>query len=342
MKVINTPKVSVIIPVYNMQVFLRRCLDSVVNQSLRDIEIICVNDASKDDSLAILQEYAAKDSRIQVVDLAENKGVSGARNTGMALAQGEYLGFVDSDDMVDLNFYESLYAKACVTSAFIVKGLLEWVEENGDIRKLPSPDVHADKLLFTDFFYSAIYETAFIRGNGIIFPVGITNGEDHVFLAKAVSLAPFVETVVNSRYYYLRNPNSAYREERSKKDVLSVLKSLEDVIQFLNFHNVDDHTYAKICSRRIFMALFLYTQAEKSFKVEAVSHCIDAAIRLYSMCNKPQIVDAQLYVENPVFAKHIIESDVDGLAKFLEDAKPLNRVSANSLRARLRQGKHDS
>lgn len=92
------PKVSVLIPVYNVEKYLRECLDSVINQTLTDIEIICVNDGSTDRSSEILQEYAQKDSRIKVIEKAENKGLFLARKTAVSEATGKYLVFLDSDD----------------------------------------------------------------------------------------------------------------------------------------------------------------------------------------------------------------------------------------------------
>ena len=105
-------KVSVIIPVYNTAPYLERCLDSAINQTLKDIEIICVNDGSTDNSLKILQKYAKKDKRIKVVDLKTNRGVSNARNIGISIAQGEFIGFLDSDDFIDPGWYENLYAQS--------------------------------------------------------------------------------------------------------------------------------------------------------------------------------------------------------------------------------------
>ena len=102
---------SIIVPVYNVENYLIRCLDSLVNQTLKEIEIICINDGSKDNSLNILEEYAKKDSRIIILN-QENAGLSAARNAGMEIAKGEYIGFVDSDDWVDLDFFEKLYIAA--------------------------------------------------------------------------------------------------------------------------------------------------------------------------------------------------------------------------------------
>jgi glycosyltransferase involved in cell wall biosynthesis len=102
-------KISIIVPVYNVEKYLRQCLDSLVNQTLKDIEIICVNDASPDNSLSILQEYAQIDNRITVINLKENRKQGGARNAGIQIAQGEYIGIVDSDDWVATDMYESLW-----------------------------------------------------------------------------------------------------------------------------------------------------------------------------------------------------------------------------------------
>ena len=105
----NNPKISVIIPVYNVEKYLSECLDSVVNQTLRDIEIICINDGSTDNSLSILKEYASKDSRIKIID-KENQGQGYARKVGLDKASGEYILFCDSDDYYsELIAFEELY-----------------------------------------------------------------------------------------------------------------------------------------------------------------------------------------------------------------------------------------
>lgn len=104
----NMCKISVIIPVYNTEEYISQCLESLVNQTFKDIEIICVNDGSQDKSLEVLQDYAEKDDRIIVIN-QENSGVSVARNNGLKLAKGEFITFVDSDDWVDVDFIERLY-----------------------------------------------------------------------------------------------------------------------------------------------------------------------------------------------------------------------------------------
>ncbi len=105
------PKISVIVPVYNVEKYLFRCIDSLINQSLKDIEIILVNDGSPDGSRAICEKYLLEDKRIKLIN-KNNEGLGFARNSGLEIATGEFVAFVDSDDYVDLQMYEILYAKA--------------------------------------------------------------------------------------------------------------------------------------------------------------------------------------------------------------------------------------
>ena len=104
------PQISVVLPVYNVEEYLRQCLDSLANQTFEDFEVICVNDGSGDSSLSILEEYASEDERFKIIS-QENKGLSGARNTGMDHIKGKYTIFVDSDDWLELNALEKLYNK---------------------------------------------------------------------------------------------------------------------------------------------------------------------------------------------------------------------------------------
>lgn len=113
-------KVSVVIPVYNADKYLNQCVDSVVNQTLKDIEIILVNDASTDNSLNICNEYKKKDDRIKIVDKPVNQGLAAARNSGMEVCNGEYVVFLDSDDWVELDAYEKMYNAAKSNDSDIV------------------------------------------------------------------------------------------------------------------------------------------------------------------------------------------------------------------------------
>lgn len=117
-------KVSIIIPVYNVEPYLHECLDHVIHQTLKEIEIICVNDASTDNSLNVLKEYAERDSRIQILDQKVNNGLSISRNIGANCAVGEYIYFLDSDDFIELNTMEKLYnhAKSYMVDVVVFDG----------------------------------------------------------------------------------------------------------------------------------------------------------------------------------------------------------------------------
>lgn len=120
-------KISIIIPVYNTEKYLKQCLDSVINQTLKNIEIICVNDGSEDNSIEILNDYAKKDRRIRIIN-KKNEGLVAARKTGVLEAKGCYIGYVDSDDWIEPEMYENLYNCAVenqvdlVTSGYLLEG----------------------------------------------------------------------------------------------------------------------------------------------------------------------------------------------------------------------------
>ncbi len=105
------PKISVILPVYNVEKYIRQCLDSLINQTFKDLEIICVDDNSEDNSLNIIKEYAQRDNRFIIIEKHARGGVGEARNTGLLRASGEYISFIDPDDWIELNTYEEISKK---------------------------------------------------------------------------------------------------------------------------------------------------------------------------------------------------------------------------------------
>jgi glycosyltransferase involved in cell wall biosynthesis len=114
------PKISVIIPVYNVEMYLSRCLDSVINQTVKNIEIICVNDCSQNNCCGILKKYKERDSRISIINHEKNRGLSAARNTGMDASRGKYVYFIDSDDWIDSDYLEEMVKAAERTKLAIV------------------------------------------------------------------------------------------------------------------------------------------------------------------------------------------------------------------------------
>lgn len=139
MKVADNILVSIIIPVYNSEKTIGKCLDSLVGQTYKDIEIICVNDCSQDNSLSVLEQYAAKDKRIVIINHGENKNAGGARNSGIRAAKGEYICFVDNDDWLRLDAIELLVKASDHASYDIVAP--QWAIAKADGSTEPQPNL---------------------------------------------------------------------------------------------------------------------------------------------------------------------------------------------------------
>ena len=207
-KIKYTPKVSVIVPCYNVSLYIERCLDSLINQTLADIEIICVDDRSTDNTLQIIQMYAKKDKRIKIIKHEVNKGVAVARNSALDVAKGEYIGFVDPDDYVDTNFYEKLYNAVVSTNSIVAKAnVICFSNAVNDFVNYHSNElIKRDILYFSSSFWSAIYNRKFLEKHSIRFPDEIRTAQDTVFLTMVTintSAITFVEDTFY-HYYYQR------------------------------------------------------------------------------------------------------------------------------------------
>ena len=190
------PLVSVIVPIYNVEKYLEKCIDSIINQTLKEIEIILVDDGSTDNCPRIIDEYAQKDKRVIAIH-KENGGQGSARNAGLDIASGEYIGFVDSDDWIDLNMYEELYNSLIVNKADIaicnrniynedyickskveVKGIL-YENVNSNIINYISSDMFYPNALGV---VNKLYRRDLIRNNNIRFnDVKKVGSEDTLF-----------------------------------------------------------------------------------------------------------------------------------------------------------------
>jgi len=244
-----TPKVSVIIPVYNTASYLRRCLDGVAGQTLQDIEIICVNDASTDDSPTILQKYAAGDPRVRCIDFAENKGVSSARNAGIDAACGEYIGFVDSDDYPEYNFYEKLYVAAKKADADVAKG--NYRRNNGSIEHYMNDKIKIHKTNFIYEFCSCVINLDLIKKNKIYFPVDLINLEDPVFIFQISIAANKVVIVDNACLNIVSRSGSLSKiAVNSLLRIKSIYKGIEMIINTANINKINQESY-------VFITMFL-------------------------------------------------------------------------------------
>lgn len=208
-------KVSIVVPVYNGEIYMRECLNSLTGQTLSDIEIICIDDGSKDNSLKILEEYQKNDSRIKILT-QENQGASSARNLGLKNVQGEYVVFCDCDDWLKVESCELLYNFAQKNKCdFVLFPFYQYRETSF------KADKRLDKLLektqgenttFDDSYEELFkapfatcgkfYKTSLIKENNIFFPNDIYCGEDRVFYLKALDNAKNINVLDEALYYY--------------------------------------------------------------------------------------------------------------------------------------------
>lgn len=206
------PLISVILPVYNMEAYLARCLDSVLNSTYQNLEILCVDDGSRDRSLEILREYEAKDSRIVVI-AKENGGVSSARNAGLDRMTGEFVTFIDPDDFIHPQMMELFIKAQRITGADIVIGNYSDVQE----KDLPmetvlyeetttEPQMICWKNVFRNYYYGAYCWGRLISKKTVLkkrFPEGIRIAEDSIFFTSLWDHPDDVSCcVIQERLYY--------------------------------------------------------------------------------------------------------------------------------------------
>ena len=212
------PKVSVIIPVYNVEKYLRECMDSVVNQTLKDIEIICVDDGSTDNSRNILKEYSLKDSRIKIIEQNINLGQSSARNKGIDAAKSQYIMFLDSDDWIDARTLELTYNKIIELKCDILcfghynvldnKKQLNWMNSLLEINKEKILYDVQIPMAFLDSSTMKIYNKSFINKYDITFPEGIKTSEDGIFNLYCVHYGSKFGFLNETLYYYRKRLGS--------------------------------------------------------------------------------------------------------------------------------------
>ena len=281
------PKVSVIIAVYNVAPYLKRSMDSVCNQTLEDIEIICINDASTDNSLDILREYEQKDNRIKIIDLEKNSGAAVARNRGLAIATGEYLGFIDPDDKVVLNYYEELYKKAKEDNADIVKAKRKNINIDGTVFYNPLDEIIKEKgkYYFTYEWTTAIYRRELIINNNINFPEECRKAQDVVFLNRVIFKSNKLVQIDNVEYIYYKRNDSLNASKIPLESVESALKAIFIQIGILNeseLYPKDKKIYLDLFTNKI-NVIFDLTLFQND-TVEAKKICAKSIIDMFFMC----------------------------------------------------------
>ncbi len=281
------PKVSVILPVYNVGKYLRQSLDSLINQTLNEIEIICVNDGSVDDSYDILEEYKAKDSRIKVIH-KENKGTGAARNDGLRIATGECIGFVDPDDWVKPNMFERLYNLIKEKDLDIAMCMPDGYDEKNAVNA-PFPyfvDANFENIIDDRVFnwrdlspfsypmcvWNKLYTKELFDKHNIDFAEGL-DFEDHKVIFGTLLTAEKIFFIREKLYVYRFNREGSVLTDNNRRliDHIEIFNIVENLMQETNTFNLlreDFLTY------KIHNILYYYSMIKDEFKSEYYENMI--------------------------------------------------------------------
>lgn len=308
------PKISVIVPIYNVEIYLRKCIDSIINQTFEDLEIILVNDGSPDGCGAICDEYAGKDSRVRVIH-KEHRGVSDARNAGIDIATGEYITFVDGDDYIAVDMCEKLYSALTENKAEISVCNAVSVDENYQpIDSLNSSSSVRDELLngrdilfkklTADFnWYWVVVWGKLYKSNlfdALRFPVGKIHEDD--FMAHRMFFdRERVASVSERLYYYLRRSDSITGNKTIYNTLYALETFLDRIIYYENkntektevdkiFHKIEPHL------RYVFNEKGLYRNKKYRPLLIEVKKYLTTAEKLYLKYKIPITKRIKLYL----------------------------------------------
>lgn len=234
-------KISVLIPVYNAEKFLEECLLSIINQSLKDIEIILINDGSSDNSFNILKKYERLDNRIKVFTQL-NQGVSISRNNALKYAKGKYILWIDADDYVEeyleevYNIAEKENSDIIVMDYYLDKNKIFYIKDNVENNKTD----YINSIILgksSGYLWNKLIKTSVYKNNNIIFPENITCGEDRVVLPKLVYYSNKITKLNKAFYHYRYTPNSLSKKEYQDDYIFTKLlpdyiKQIEELEKF--------------------------------------------------------------------------------------------------------------
>ncbi|MEG0188215.1 glycosyltransferase family 2 protein [Algoriella sp.] len=248
------PKVSILVPIYKVENFIECCATSLFEQNFEHIEYIFVNDKSPDRSIELLkgviEKYPHRKANVKIIDHQENKGLAGARNTGVENATGEYILHVDSDDYLDLNAIDLLYTKAVETNSDIVtcNYVLEW----GEVQKEAVQDIGKNKVHFINLMLSAqaivgvvnkLFRRKLYIDNKITALEGVNYGEDYVTSPRLAYYANSVSKIDIPVYHYIQTNTNSYTKKLTKEHINNILLVFKELTDF--FGNKKDYDLYK-------------------------------------------------------------------------------------------------
>ncbi len=272
-------KVSVVLPIYNVAKYLPKCMDSLLKQTLQDVEIICVNDESSDNSLQILEDYAAKDNRIKIIN-QKNSGPGVARNNGIKAAQGEYIAFCDPDDWVELSAYETLYNAAKENGVDLVEYAITVHEENSRKKQLKN-NLYKQEITYINDNPKIIFQgvsaawnkfcsAKLLKKNNILFSEGYCC-EDLIFSVSVRAKAKMILYIDKPFYNYLHRKSSITHKKSAVN--LLVPDFINDTLKFLQKENIYPSVKEEFWSCALGLASLHYRKLPKENIDEYKAKC---------------------------------------------------------------------
>ena len=281
-------KVSVIVPVYNVELYIQDCLDSIINQTLKDIEIICVDDCSTDNSFSILDEYSKRDNRVKLLRHSQNKGLGPARNTGIYASNGEYIAFIDSDDFLSTDYLENLYNTAKKYDSDIVSTLNLYYYEEGvltekycHINKYISKkdkniegksyiSINDEKNNSKEYLYvtstNKIYRKKFILDNNLFFMDIKSGSEDVDFYIRELLNNPKTSYNHNSIYYHrIRKGSLTNKAPISLDSFKNSIKLMYNSIEYCKVKDIKFLPFVYIIAFETILTKFNQAQDKNKF-----------------------------------------------------------------------------
>lgn len=243
------PKVSILVPIFNVSSFIERCAVSLFEQTFEDIEYIFVNDCTPDNSIEVLnnviQRYPNRQAQIRIINHENNKGLAGARNTGIANANGDFILHIDSDDYVEPNMVELLYSKAIAENSDIVvcDFIMEWDNTNRVVEQIwdKNPKIFINKILSVQAVpsvWNKLFKKKLYIENNISTIEGINLGEDLITTPKLLYYSKNVSKVEIPLYHYLQTNSNSYTKNYTEKNINNVEDVLKELTSF--FKNKED------------------------------------------------------------------------------------------------------
>lgn len=272
-------KISIVVPVYNVEKYLRQCLDSIINQSFKDIEIICVDDGSTDSCPSILAEYAVNDSRLKVIT-KHNSGYGNTMNVGISYATGDYLGIVESDDYIDERMYEILYQIAKEHDLDIAKSLFTSFDNETGFQETDNCDyVTKNKVIcpaedLTPFLtapsiWAAIYKLKFINNNDIKFQntPGASYQDTSFFFKTNIMSKKFMLINESLLHYRVSHATSSSTRVGASK-MFCVLLEWEEVFMYIKEKKLNYASQQIAYPLKYAGVPWLVTRLDNNFKYE--------------------------------------------------------------------------